>query len=244
MNLPDAIFPSDNDIEIPTLRLDMQAELCDIPFVCWGEQRRTFKMNGAGTLHFYTDDYRFKTIYDHPESIADMQPRNIVEPNYSLFMETPIAFGMQAVYKKRFIARSLQQVGIRIIVDLNVASKFYKLNMLGVPMGWRAFATRGYSNRLDYLHFEHKLATDWAGTDDILFVVYGGGKICKDFCKEKGAIYVEQLVNVKNTHKPEDLIRIGQTIACSDDPKTLITASVRQLQITDFSQNLIENEHK
>lgn len=53
----DCLFPSDNDAEIPMLRLDMQPKFCDIPFVCFGEQRLTFQMNGQGTLHFYTDDY-------------------------------------------------------------------------------------------------------------------------------------------------------------------------------------------
>lgn len=65
--IPDALFPTDNDFEVPSLRLDMQATCCEIPFVCFGEQKRTFKMNGGGTLHFYTDDYRFSSIFEHPE---------------------------------------------------------------------------------------------------------------------------------------------------------------------------------
>lgn len=67
--IPDCLFPTDNDIEIPMLRLDVQPKFCDIPFVCFGEQKRTFEMNGQGTLHFYTDDYRFNTVYEHPEKI-------------------------------------------------------------------------------------------------------------------------------------------------------------------------------
>ena len=92
--VPDCIFPTDNDAEVPTIRMDMQPEFCDIPFVCCGEQRRTFKMNGCGTLHFYTDDYRFSALYEHPEKILAHNPRNIVEPNFSLFNEMPIAFGL------------------------------------------------------------------------------------------------------------------------------------------------------
>lgn len=125
--VPDCIFPTDNDAEVPMLRLDMQPEFCDIPFVCFGEQKRTFQMNGCGTLHFYTDDYRFSVLYEHPEKILQHNPRNIVEPNFSLFNEMPVAFGLQAIYKKRFIARAMQEKGIRVFVDLNVAAKFYKL---------------------------------------------------------------------------------------------------------------------
>ena len=31
--VPDAIFPSDNDLEIPSLRADMQCTQCEIPFL-------------------------------------------------------------------------------------------------------------------------------------------------------------------------------------------------------------------
>ena len=98
--IPDSLFPTDNDFEVPSLRLDMAASTCEIPFVCFGEQKRTFKMNGTGTLHFYTDDYRFNAVYEHPEKILQHNPAQIVEPNFSLFNETPIAFGLQAIYKK------------------------------------------------------------------------------------------------------------------------------------------------
>lgn len=98
--IPDCLFPSDNDVEIPSLRLDMQAQVCDIPFLCFGEQKRTQNMNGQGTVHFYTDDYRFNSVYEHPEKILQHNPRNIVEPNYSLFNETPIAYGLQGKCKK------------------------------------------------------------------------------------------------------------------------------------------------
>jgi len=40
--IPDVLFPTDNDAEIPVLDIDMQAERCNIPFVCYGEQKRTF----------------------------------------------------------------------------------------------------------------------------------------------------------------------------------------------------------
>lgn len=200
--IPDSLFPSDNELEIPTLRMDMQPKYCDIPFVLYGEQRRTFQMDGTGTLHFYTDDYRFgDTIYQHPEKILNHNPANIVEPNYSLYNETPIAFGMQAVYKKRFISRAMQERGIRVFVDLNVAAKFYKLNLIGVPMGYSSFCTRGYSDRLNYLAFELEIAKMVACDNPLLFVVYGGGEKVKAFCRENNLVYVTPVVSMKNKLK-------------------------------------------
>lgn len=195
--LPDCIFPSDNDAEVPTLRLDRQPRFCDIPFLCFGEQKRTFQMNGTGTLHFYTDDYRFSAIYEHPEKILQHNPANIVEPNFSLFNEMPIAFGLQAIYKKRFIARMMQEKGINVFVDLNVSAKFYKLNMLGIPPGYSSFCTRGYSDRINYLEFEYNLAKSIAGDNELLFVIYGGGNSCRQFAKEHNCVYVTPVVTLK-----------------------------------------------
>lgn len=141
--IPDCLFPTNNPLEIPCLLSDVQPQYIEIPFYCFGEQARTTNMNGMGTLHFYTDDYRFRSIYEKPEKILKYNPGSIIEPNFSLSNDTPIAFGMQAIYKKRFLARAMQEKGIGVFVDLNVAPKFYKLNLMGVPKGYSSFATRG-----------------------------------------------------------------------------------------------------
>lgn len=211
LSLSDQLFPSDNDLEVPTLDINMQATECQIPFLCFGEQKRTYNLNGAGTLHFYTDDYRFNSVYDHPEKILQHNPYAIVEPNFSLYNESPIAFGLQAIYKKRFIAKAMQERGIRVFVDLNVAQKYYQLNMLGVPRGWAAFATRGYSDRLNNLAFEYSIAKDWAMGKTPLFVIYGGGNPCKQFAREHGCIYVNPVVVTKR--RIESLKKIHEGIA-------------------------------
>lgn len=209
--IQDCLFPTDNDLEIPTLRLDRQPSVVDIPFLCFGEQKRTYDMMGCGTLHFYTDDYRFSAIYDKPQKVLKMRPRNIVEPNFSLFNDTPIAFGMQPIYKKRMLARLMQENGIGVFVDLNVAPKFYKLNLLGVPKGYGAFCTRGYSDRLPHLEYEYRIARAVAGSNELLFVVYGGGADVRKFCQSVGAIYVTPTVAIKQ--KIKAMSAIDNTIA-------------------------------
>lgn len=213
--VPDCVYPSDNDWEIPLLDIDMQSEpgRVEIPFVCFGEQRRTFKMNGNGTLHFYTDDYRFTRVFEHPEQIINHHPAVIVEPNYSLFVETPLAYGMYLIYKKRWIARTLQRHGIRVLVDLNVAPKWYKANLIGVPKGWRAFCTRGYSDRMMHLDYELDIARMVAGTTDVLFVVYGGGEEVKQWCKRHKAVYVTPVVHIKNKDKKLFYGKVTESVA-------------------------------
>lgn len=50
--IPDSLFATDNDMEIPVLDKDMQAKYCEIPFVKYGEQKKTFDLKETGTLHF------------------------------------------------------------------------------------------------------------------------------------------------------------------------------------------------
>lgn len=242
-DIQDQLFPTDNVMEVPMLRFDMQATACSIPFVCYGEQKRTFNMQGTGTLHFYTDDYRFRTIYEHPDKILQHNPENIVEPNYSLFNETPVAFGLTSIYKKRFLARALQERGIRVFVDLNVSPKYYKINMLGVPTGWSAFSTRGYSDRLNQLAFEYELARTWADGNELIFIVYGGGKSVKQFCREKKCIYISPVIAIKNKAKSFERMKeviefMGEKIKAEDlMPNLSLLPQLEQMlnnQIKDY----------
>lgn len=197
-------------------------------------------MNNCGTLHFYTDDYRFNAVWEHPEKIMQHQPAQIVEPNFSLFNEMPIAFGMQAVYKKRFVARAMQERGVRVFVDLNVAPKFYKLNMLGVPLGWKAFCTRGYSDRLNYLEFEYELAKSYAGDGDMLFVIYGGGLECKRFARAHGCVYISPVVTLKKgDKKAKQLIKDNVAFLSEEFKIAQLPAEVESRfsgQLLDFRQ--------
>ena len=94
--IPDQLFATDNDWEIPVLDDSMQALEVSIPFQKWGEQARVLDLKGNGTIHFFTDDYKFAALYEQPQKLANAHPRNIVEPNFSLFLDMAPAFGLQA----------------------------------------------------------------------------------------------------------------------------------------------------
>lgn len=247
--IEDQLFPSDNVLEVPTLRLDMQAKACSIPFVCFGEQRRTYNMQGQGTLHFYTDDYRFRAIYERPDKILQHNPQNIVEPNYSLFNETPMAFGLQHIYKKRFLARACQEKGIRVFVDLNVAPKYYKVNFVGVPRGWASFCTRGYSDRINQTAFELEMAREWADGNPLLFVVYGGGKPVQEFCRDNGLVYVTPVIVCKNRAKSFERMKEAIAFFGTEISGIDLNPALKELptldrmladRIDDFSQRKLE----
>ena len=46
--------------------------------------------------------------------------------------------------------------------------------------------------------FELEMAKMIAGDNELLFVCYGGGDPCKQFCRENGLVYVTPVVEVRN----------------------------------------------
>lgn len=190
----DILFPSDNRYDIPCLRLDRQAGHLELPFVPYGTGRRNKRV---ATLHFYVDDYRFNALWKNPAKIFDNNPAAAVECNYSLFDTTPVAFGLQFIYQKRWMARYWQENGIRIYVDLNVSSKFFEYNRMGVPDGWNAFATRGALGGLELLKAKFNQARQISGLDFPNLIVYGGGKEVHDFCCRHSLLYVHDYMTEK-----------------------------------------------
>jgi len=181
MDLKDVLYESNNEFEIPNLLLDKQAGKLELPFVGFGLVRR---QSLAKTIHFYIDNYRFDSIRKNPAKILTENISAAVEPNTSLFDTTPIAYGLQQIYKRRWIARYWQECGIKIYADLNVSSKFYEFNRMGIPEGYNAFATRGYADRLQYLKAELNIAQNISGLQTPNLMVYGGGAKIKKFCME------------------------------------------------------------
>ena len=167
----------------------------EVPFAAWGADSRLRK--DVKTYCFYVDDYRFEAIWKDPSVVVRSGCNQIVEPNLSLYDTTPIAIGLQQIYKKRRIARYFQECGIDVYADLNVASKFREYNRMGIPKGYIAFATRGYGDRIEYLKQEIDIAREISGKEIPNMIVYGGGAKIKEICAEYQIIYVEQFMQNK-----------------------------------------------
>ena len=131
---------------------------------------------------------------------------------------------------------------MRVFVDLNVANKFYAFNLIGVPLGWSAFCMRGYEDRLNALQFEHDMAQRIARGNRLTFVVYGGGHLVKDWCKENDAVYVTPIITIKNKHKALErmakntaffgqTVDLGKTLPKLTDMLAELVADFRTLKI-------------
>lgn len=192
-DVPDAVFPSDNDWGVPVLDLEMQAEFVDAPVTVWGSVPHRTKMNGTWT--FYTSDGQIEGLWRDPSAVLNTNCKNAVEVNFTVGPQYPRAVALWHIYRKRWIARYWQTQGLRVFADLYVGATHYELNMTGIPTGWRAYATRGVSARLHEVEHEYEMARERRGSDDVLFLVYGGGEPVVNLCRDRGWTFVPEYMD-------------------------------------------------
>ena len=194
-HIPDAIFRTDNPLGIPVLDLSLQAEWVVAPVMPWGSVKRNQKM--PGIWHFYTQDYRFTALEANPGLVLNTDCASAVEPNFTTSEQMPNTPGWMQIYRKRWIARFWQEMGLPVWVDMNVAPDFYYANLLGVPDGWNAYFTRGYSERLEWTGVEYQLAQEKSGRDAPLFIVYGGGAAVEAYCMDNGIQWLPEAMDCR-----------------------------------------------
>lgn len=71
-------------------------------------------------VHFYIDDYQFERIWNRPhEYIAKLMPYDcVLTPDFSLYLEMPLAMQMWNVYRSKAIGQMMQDAGIEVIPTL------------------------------------------------------------------------------------------------------------------------------
>lgn len=191
----DVLYESDNIFEIPNLLLEMQAGKVELPLSPWGANSRLRK--DVSTYHFYVEDYRFEAIFKDPIKLLTSGCKAIVEPNCSCHDQTPLAYGIHLIYKKRWLSRYLQECGIKVYADLNVSHKFIEYNKMGIPKGYNAFFTRGLDGWIESLKSDLYVAQEISGLERPNLVVYGGGCKVKEFCMNNGLLYITDFINAK-----------------------------------------------
>lgn len=155
------------------------------------------KIGTNDSFLFYVDDYRFANLWKNPAKVLNTCARAVIEPNFSLFDTTPLAQGLDLIYRKRWLARYFQECGLNVYADLNVSSKFYEVNRLGIPQGYNAFATRGTRGHVDELEAELMIASEISGENIPNLIVYGGGQEIHEFCNSNSLVYIHDFMTEK-----------------------------------------------
>jgi Domain of unknown function (DUF4417) len=197
----DSIWATDNAWQVPSLLPEKQADQVPHPVWTWGSIGHKRPM--PGTWHFYTSDEKFEPLWRKPQRVLASGPSAIIEPNFSLTDQTPFWQALWHIGRKRWLGRYWQQCGLRLFVDLNVDASLNdrhdavggsRPNLLGVPVGWRAYASRAHANNPEALRSEYHVAREHSGIESPIFLVVGGGKQVKLLAQEHGWVHVpEQL---------------------------------------------------
>ena len=193
--LGDYVYPSDNEWGIPVLLKDNMPVHVELPINPWGAEARYKKMMTC--YHFYVDDYRFDALFKDPMALLMSGCKQIVEPNCSIHDNTPAPFALWQIYRKRFLARYLQECGLQVFADLNVSHRFMEFNRLGIPDGYNAFFTRGVTGWENHLDLCLEQAQRISGCDCPNLNVYGGGKDIEEWCYRHQLPYIGEYIGGK-----------------------------------------------
>jgi hypothetical protein len=108
-------FPTDgNPFGIPTIRRAPMAYTPEwmIPYRCRAKDTRN------GGIHFFLDDYRFESVWGHPNKALNAlltHDMTVLTPDFSLFADWPLAIQIWNTYRNRWIGAKWQTAGLRII---------------------------------------------------------------------------------------------------------------------------------
>lgn len=74
-------------------------------------------------VHFYIDDYQFERVWNSPKQYIDKlkEFECVLTPDFSLYLDMPMAMKIWNVYRSRLIGQMMQDAGITVIPTLTWA---------------------------------------------------------------------------------------------------------------------------
>lgn len=78
--------------------------------------------SGAG-IHCFVDDYQFERLWNSPEQYTDILAKYdcVLSPDFSLYMDMPMAMKVWNIFRSRTIGHYWQQEGLRVIPTISWA---------------------------------------------------------------------------------------------------------------------------
>lgn len=162
-------------------------------------------------IHFYLDDYQFERIWNNPDEYIDLLSEYdcVFSPDFSLYMDMPIAMKIWNIYRSRLIGQYLQLNGIKVIPTISWAEKeTFEFCFDGIPKGSVvSISTIGVKRNKEAL----KVWND--GVDEMIkriepstILIYGG-KLDYDYGDIKVVYYDNKVTDRMNTSKvKEDVV--------------------------------------
>lgn len=76
-------------------------------------------------VHMFIDDYQFERLWNHPKRYVNILKRFecVFSPDFSLYMDMPMAMKVWNIYRSRLIGQYLQNLGICVIPTVSWAER-------------------------------------------------------------------------------------------------------------------------
>jgi len=137
--------PTDNLWDIPTIKASMAEpnELVGFNFML------SRKGKPSKWLHCFLHDYQIQRLWNNPDAyIAAIKRRGyggILSPDFSLYMDMPLALQIYNTYRNRWVGAYMRTHGIQVIPTVSWSGpKSYDFCFLGIePHGTVAISTVG-----------------------------------------------------------------------------------------------------
>ena len=171
------IYPSTNFYEIPDL---IQEEPALAPPGYEGPAMDYASVNSskAGTVSFfYSAAGTLVKLFKTPGMI---QVPQAVEPEFDL--DGPRALGLGDIFRRRYIARTWQTLGIQPWVNVGAPPQLDDLVFQGIPKNWSRFAVLGTKSRGHDLLRKYEQCREISPVFTLL--VFGGGDATAEFTRK------------------------------------------------------------
>lgn len=133
LNLMKGFFECEDEFGIPIMkREDFKPE----DLVPYHETLRVKEKDLDNTVHFFLDDYRFETVWDKPKKTLSRVQKigRALTPDFSLYLDYPLALQIYNVYRNRWLGRYWQENGIAVIPTVSWSDeRSYSFCFKGIP---------------------------------------------------------------------------------------------------------------
>ena len=162
----------------------------------------------ASGIHFYVDDYQFERVWNQPEFYLEKLSEFdcMLTPDFSLYVEMPIAMKIWNTYRSRLIGQMAQRLGIIVIPTVSwCEAETFSFCFDGLPKrSTLSISTIGVKTG------EYNFSLWKAGVDEMIkrlqprtLLIYGG-QVDYDFGKIKTVYFENKVTERMKVTKNED----------------------------------------
>jgi len=168
------LFEASNHYGFPDLIPELCAREIPTSIHAYGSGRMADR---GGAIHFFVEDFKFQGMWSYPErgarAVLNSSCAAICEPDFSLWLDMPLAQQIHAIYQRRWCARKWQEYGVQVIPILSAGTEAtWGFAWDGIPVGCPVVAVQ-VQTVSDWGRFTTMLQTAIAAVQPKSVLFYG-----------------------------------------------------------------------